>query len=75
MRYNNSAAVYCVHWWLGLVNNVDRHISEVVLRWAWLLLRWVIAHTILVCTQPPTLSRTGKEYRPRDSGNAVRLGR
>jgi len=43
--------------------------------------RVICRYVFLVCicslrpTQSPSLSRMGTEYQPRDSGNALRLGR
>ena len=63
--------------------NGDGHMNEVAPHPARLVLRrmTVRGDTVLVCnqplgpTQPPTLSGTENEYRPRNSGSVRRLGR
>jgi len=51
------------------------YVIEVTLHWAWLVLRWVTIceYAVLICkqplrpTQPPTLGRSGSEFRPKSS--------
>ena len=67
--------------WLS--GNGVRHINEVTVRRARLVVGWVTVHryAVLICnqplrqTEPPNLNEMGNEYWPRSSGSSLQPGR